>query len=40
MANPARKLFGWDSKRFMSLPGHCRSYVPAVTLEIVYKPMI
>jgi hypothetical protein len=23
----------------MSLPRHCRSYVPAVTLEIVYKPM-
>lgn len=23
----------------MSLPGHCTSYVPAVTLEIVYKPM-
>lgn len=26
-------------KEFVSLPGHCRRYVPAVTLEIVYKPM-
>ncbi|WP_232456665.1 hypothetical protein, partial [Burkholderia ubonensis] len=25
--------------RFMSPPRHCKSYVPAVTPTIVYKPM-